>query len=304
MKRKLLLLFLICSFLIPSVAICDTSDTEHDADLKEVFFGKGTGQADTEELIVLQWAAYFALDCIASQKSCKSDKEGLAILKSYGIEGVPDQVSAFQYDNNQFTNQHHERYTHLGWDLNYANDPNGDLSNWETLRKPLLINAVRQVFLNGKKDLWSTVDFTGWFHQPKTDLSEQQVKSMAALIYYVHVLGDHCYNTYSTSKDRIPLVRKTENESNPSLIFDLKKHLQILFGDQTSSSEYRVLIAKMDSLHSELRMLLGNNDFPMPDQYDAYRDSANDLMGEIKKRIPRLLEDSTFFTTIFLDPAA
>lgn len=304
MKKAFLCLFLICSFLISSVAICDTPDTEHDTDLKEVFFGKGAGQEDTEELIVLQWAAYFSVDCIASPNSSASDKIGLSILKSYGVEGVPDQVSAFQYNGNKYANQHHERYTHLGWDLDYANDPNGDLSNWETLRKPLLINAVRQVFLKGKKDLWSTVDFAGWFHQPKTNLSEQRVKSMAALIYYVHVLGDHCYNTYSTSKDRIPLVRKTENESNPSLIFDLKKHLQILFGEQTSSSDYRALIAKLDSLRSELKTILGNNDFPMPDQFDAYQNIANELMDEMKKRMPRLMEDSDFFTTIFVEPAA
>lgn len=304
MKKTFLCLFLICSLLIPSGAICDTLETEHDIDLKEVFFGKNTTQADTEELVVLQWAAYFSVDCIASSNSSASDEKGLAILKSYGVEGVPEQVSAFQYNGNKYANQHHERYTHLGWDLDYANDPNGDLSNWETLRKPLLINAVRQVFLKGRKDLWSTVDFIGWFHQPKTDLTEQQIKSMAALIYYVHVLGDHCYNTYSTSKDRIPLVRKTENESNPSLIFDLKKHLQILFGGQTSSSDYRALIAKLDSIHSELRDILGNNDFPTPDNFDAYQDMANELMNEMKKRIPRLMEDSNFFTTIFLEEAA
>ena len=301
MKRTFLCLFLICSFLIPSGAICDTPDTEHDIDLREVFFGKNTEQADSEELVVLQWAIYFSVDCIASPNSSTSDETGLGILKSYGVEGVPDQVSAFQYNGNKYANQHHERYTHLGWDLDYANDPNGDLSNWEMLRKPLLINAVRQVFLKGRKDFWSTVDFNGWFHQPKTDLTEQQV---SALIYYVHVLGDHCYNAHSTSKDRIPLVRKTENESNPSLIFDLKKHLQILFSEQMNSSDYRALTAKLDSLHTELRKILGNNDFPTIDQFDTYQNLANELMDEMKKRIPRLMEDSDFFTTIFLEPAA
>lgn len=304
MKRTFLCLFLICTLLIPSGAICDTPDTEHDIDLKEVFFGKYTVQADTEELVVLQWAAYFSVDCIASPNSSASDEIGLAILRSYGVEGVPDQVSAFQYNGNKYANQHHERYTHLGWDLVYANDPYGDLSNWTMLRKPLLINAVRQVFVKGKPDLWSTVDFIGLFFQPKTDLSEQQVNSMAALIYYVHVLGDHCYNTNSTIQDRIPLVRKIENASNPSLISDLKKHLQILFSEQTSSSDYRALIAKLDSIHRELRNILGNNDFPTHDNFDAYQDLANELMNEMKKRIPRLMENTNFFRTIFLEPAA
>lgn len=301
MKKVFLCLFLICLLPISSVA---KYETEHDKDLKEVFFGKGTSLPDNEELTVLQRAAYFCLDCIAISSDPTNDERRLAILKGYGVEGVPDQVSAFKYKDNRFANSHHERYTHLGWDLSYANDPNGDLGNWETLRKPLLINAVRQVFLKGKKNLWSTADFAGWFHQNKTDLTEQQVKSMAALIYYVHVLGDHCYNAYSTSRDRIPLVRKTENESNPSLIFDLEKHLQILFGEQISSSDYRALMAKMDSLHTELKTLLGNNDFPMPEQFDAYQDLANELMDEMKKRIPRLMEDTNLFTTVFLKPAA
>lgn len=304
MKKTFLCLFLLFSLLIPSAAICDTPDTKHDIDLKEVFFGRSAELADTEELVVLQWAVYFSVDCIASPNSSTSDEKGLAILKRYGVEGVPERVSAFQYNGNKYANQHHEHYTHRGWDLTYANDPNGDLSNWQTLRKPLLINAVRQVFLKGKRDFWSTVDFAGWFHQPKTALTEQQVKSMAALIYYVHVLGDHCYNTYSTSKDRIPLVRKTEIESNPSLIYDLKKHLQILFSEQTSSSDYRALVAKLDIIHSKIRNFLGNDDFPTPDNFDAYQNMANELMNEMKKRIPRLMEDSNFYTAIFLEPAA
>jgi hypothetical protein len=75
-------------------------------------------------------------------------------------------------------------------------------------------------------------------------------------------------------------------------------------GEQTSSSDYRALIAKLDSLRSELKTILGNNDFPMPDQFDAYQNIANELMDEMKKRMPRLMEDSDFFTTIFVEPAA
>ena len=42
----------------------------------------------------------------------------------------------------------------------------------------------------------------------------------------------------------------------------------------------------------------------MPDQFDAYQNIANELMDEMKKRMPRLMEDSDFFTTIFVEPAA
>lgn len=304
MIKKALCLILLFIILIPNGAVCVSGDTKHDADLKEIFWGKNSTHYDTEELIVLQWAAYFAVDCIASSTSKMNDEAGLAILRNYGIEGVPNDVSDFQYKDNKFTNQHHERYTHLGWNLDYANDANGDLASWNTMRKPLLINAVRQVFRNGKEDLWSTIDFFDWFHQPITNMNERQIDSMAALIYYVHILGDHCYNDRSTVNDRIPLARKTESETNPSLIYDLKKHLQILFAEQTNSSDYRVLISKFDSIHGDIRTLLGNNDFPSTEQFPSYQQKANELMDELKKRIPRIMEDSEFFPKVFNEPAA
>lgn len=304
MSKRILCLVLLLSLLLTIEVGCAFADTEHDIDLKQIFYGKNSLHGDTEELTVLQWAAYFALDCIASPNSSASDEIGLSILRDYGVERVPSQVSDFHYKENKFANQHHERYTHLGWDLNYANDQQGDLSNWTTIRKPLLINAVRQVFLKGKKDFWSTVDFTGLFHQSRTNMTDKQIESMAALIYYTHVLGDHCYNSRSTVFDRIPLARKTENITNPGLITDLKNHLQIIFADQLSSSDYRLLIAKMDNIRKDIRTVLINNDFPTIDQYSFYQNKAIELMNELKIRIPRLMEDSDFFPEIFIEPAA
>lgn len=309
MSKRFLCLVLLLSFLLTIEVGCAFADTDHDKDLKQIFYGKNSLHGDTDELKVLQWAAYFALDCTGPNNNPSSDNSindegGLAILRDYGVDGVPSDTSVFRYKGNQFNNQHHERYTHLGWDMDYANDPKGDLSNWETVRKPLLINAVRQVFLKGKKDFWSTVDFTGLFHQPRTNMTEQQIKSMAALIYYAHVLGDHCYNSRSTVQDRIPLARKTENVTNPGLITDLKNHLQIIFADQLTSSDYRLLIVKMDNIRKDIRTVLVNNDFPLIDQYSFYQNKAIELMNELKIRIPRLMEDSDFFPEIFIEPAA
>ena len=308
MIKKVICLTLILIILVPTGALCVSEDTKHDEDLKEIFWGKYTSYDDTEELIVLQWAVYFAVDCIAKPNSKASDEIGLAKLRGYGIEGVPQQVSDFHYEGNKFENQYHERYTHLGWDHVYGSgrfDSLGNIAHWPEIRKPLLINAVRQVFIKGKTDLGSTIDIGGWFHQPKTDMSDQQLESMAALIYYVHVLGDHCYNTNSTSIDRIPLAKRTEDNKDPSLIFDLKKHLRVLFRDQQNSSELRSLMKEMDNIHNDVLVLLGDNDYPPSDaQFESYRGYAKKLMNELKKRIPRLLEDSDFFLDVFIEPAA
>ena len=307
MKRIAISVFLILVVLLSVEANAVSTDTEHDVDLREILWGKHSVRDDTDELVVLQWAAYFAVDCIAATNSATSDETGLDILRKYGVEGVPQQVSVFHYTNNQFENQHHERYTHLGWDHIYGSgslDSLGNISHCPDIRKPLLINTVRQVFIYGRKDLWGTIDVTGWFHQPRTNMSEQQIESLAALIYYAHVLGDHCYNTYSTRLDRIPLARRTENDSNPSLIFDLEKHLLVLYSDQQMSSDYRSLIAKMDSIHDDVLTLLGDNDYPSNEQFFSYKQYANELMEELKRRIPRLMEDSSFFPTVFIEPAA
>ena len=70
------------------------------------------------------------------------------------------------------------------------------------------------------------------------------------------------------------------------------------------SSDFRSLIAKMDTIHKEIRMLLGNNDYPTDEQFTLYQEKANELMNEMKKRIPRLMEDSDFFPAVFVEPAA
>ena len=145
MKKKYICLLFLLIILIPAKVMCVSGDTEHDTDLKDIFWGKNSAHDDTEELIVLQWAAYFAVDCIASSKSSTSDEYGLALLKNYGVKDVPKHVSAFHYKDNKFENQHHERYTHLGWNFDYANNRKEDLSNWATVRKPL--------FSVGKKGL-------------------------------------------------------------------------------------------------------------------------------------------------------
>ncbi len=302
MKKRLLCFILFCSILFPIMTIGETSDTEHDLDLKEVFFGKNCNRADTEELVVLQWAAYFSVDCIASTQSSKTDLDGLNILKGYGVEGVPSDISAFHYTDNKFENSHHERYTHLGWNHSYGSgslDYLGNISHWPDVRKPLLMNTVRQVFVKGKKDLWSTLDFIGLFHPSRTDINEKQVESMAAMIYYAHVLGDHCYNTQSTVFDRIPLARRTENDNNGSLIYDLKQHFNVIFSDQLHSSNYRTMIAEMDAVHSEIINLLGNNEFPSVEQFALFQNLANKLMDVLKKYIPKLLKEEIFFTTVF-----
>ena len=105
MIKKALCLILLFTILIPNGAVCVSGDTKHDADLKEIFWGKNSTHYDTEELIVLQWATYFAVDCIASSTSKMNDEAGLAILRNYGIEGVPNDVSDFQYKDNKFTNR-------------------------------------------------------------------------------------------------------------------------------------------------------------------------------------------------------
>ena len=277
--------------------LAESKETEHDRDIEAVLFGPMGVPCNAEALDILQWAAYFAMDCIGKDNA--DEQIALDKLRDYGVTGVPKNVKDFHYKKGRFENQHHERCTHRGWgDALYVRDPE-DFANWVTMRKPMLINTFTRVFTSGQKQWWESIDFLNLFSPNVDETVSKQCESLAAVVYYVHILGDHCYNTRITLPDRIPLVREHVSESNPDLLSELTTHFAILFRKQASTSQYMELINDIEQIRKRWSETVGVYNIATDEQYAAYQNEAQKLMQLLKTKVYPLLKNEDFFANVF-----
>jgi len=142
----------------------------------------------------------------------------------------------------------HGVYSHLGWNHVYTEEPIplglGEVvyvnRAW-ILRKKLLCDALGKIF-----------DF-GLFEGKKKD-------ALGALLYYVHILGDHEENEASTANTRIPIISMDEQGaidwgSNQDWIprttikEELLIYLPILFSDQKNTHSYSTMIKQIEEFN-------------------------------------------------------
>ena len=290
--------FLLILVIMSGVALTESKDTKHDKDIEEVLFGSMGVPTNKDAFILMQWAAYFAMDCIGKENL--EEQKYLDKLRKYGVPDVPEKVSDFHYIGNKFENQHHERCTHMGWsDELYGKDMQEDIARWVTIRKELMINTFTRVLTAGEKKWWETVDVLNIFSADVDQPVQRQCESLAAIVYYTHILGDHCYNTRTTMPDRIPLVREHEGDRNPDILYDLKKYLAILFPSQTSTSNYLSLIGEIDNTRKQWLENVGTYNITTDEQYEAYQAQAKRILDALKRYVPLLLKEEDFFAKVF-----
>jgi len=147
----------------------------------------------------------------------------------------------------------HGWYTHLGWDHIYDEDT----TNRWLIRKEILRYALDKQFN------FSLLDKIGISRSNKRD-------SFAALLYYVHILGDHEDNAITTAHTRLPIQSIDEQNINyhtieerwvsdyedenaktqwrkewiaqTTIIAELNKHLPIIFSKQKNDVHYIIMI--------------------------------------------------------------
>jgi hypothetical protein len=162
--------------------------------------------------------------------------------KELKIDSIPN-IKDFLTPGGSF----HGEYTHLGWDHpSYASD---------TTRKWLVRKEILRDFL-GKHFSFGLNDNADIIKPSKRD-------SLAALLYYVHILGDHENNTITTARSRIPIKSLDEqndeetgivthwerNDKNANgipvttIIAELNHHLKILFRGQENDPRYKQLLS-------------------------------------------------------------
>jgi hypothetical protein len=149
----------------------------------------------------------------------------------------------------------HGIYSHLGWNhvypetFGYNSDdfysnriyPN---SSW-LKRKKLLCDALGKIF-----------DF-GLFEGRKKD-------ALGALLYYVHILGDHEVSAKSTAHTRLPIISMNEQGflewgkhpfndirwiPKTTIIDELQVYLSVLFSDQKHTDTYKIMMREIETFN-------------------------------------------------------
>lgn len=263
-KIKIFTVFVI--ILIGCFTLSSKSRNEHDRDLflslSSDTYGFEKAKNSSRSFDMLFSAVFLTLDyCDGTQYQIAGEKARTALING-GLTSVPLLNSLTSKGSGGSS---HEQYTHMGW--NYQYDVLLIQKEW-SMRKLLLIDTVEKVFkFSNVETLKQKLDETGSNTLLKKILSTGSNKpnSVAAILYYVHILGDIAENSMTTSFTRIDLQ---------SLKMDLEQHLIIIFGRRlsklpqlqdalkrnknTDQAEATILL---DLLHKELPQLFSKEKF-------------------------------------------
>ncbi|MDD5900624.1 MAG: hypothetical protein PUC73_07020 [Lachnospiraceae bacterium] len=209
-------------------------------------------------------AAYLTID----QFNDNGQKDLDYLVNEMKIKGLPSNVSEISFNASGTT---HRTYTHRGWDFQYV----GEMKELWMERKVVLITTVDSLF-----------DFEG--NTNKRD-------SFCALIYYIHILGDHMDDTsyYVKNGLKMDVGGRVDEES---IIDELQHHIGILFADQKYTHKYRSLtttLEKYDNRFGELVRSEGgiNSD----EKFQEKQELTEDLMKILTMYIPEMLKEEQFF---------
>lgn len=253
------------------------SGNEHDIYLRHVLFDSAA-VSNTDILDAINDASELALDQHGGDSQGNLDE----LRKVYGIKNIPKKVSAFNVGHGST----HRNYTHRGWNYNYKENDGKDEAHWSDIRKKILLETINQKFKFG-------------FLSGKLGIYDKQCNAMGALVYYVHVIGDHISNEkYHSNYKEIPLV--AGNGKN-GIIEELLTYSPILF--EHSKEDYAIYnkyISELKRLQDQVnKIYYFPDDLSDPDTYQKYHEYAIELMDCLKNYVPLLIKREPFFQKAF-----
>jgi hypothetical protein len=278
--KRVLCIILVLSFVVAlSIPALSHNADKHNEEMSLVLLGKK--EKDNDKLELLEAASYLALD------QCKGKgADKLLTLQEGEVKDLPKSIDAIDFPYTSY----HRRYTHKGWNYDYSLDVKGDIAHWE-VRKGILCSTTNKVFKFGLQELGNHVG--------------EKCDSFSALIYYVHVLGDHSDKNNLKKEVRfselLPFADNHVNEGETDLFFELKTIcLERLFKDQMDSKTYKKFIRKYDRLAEDARSLQGETGgIRTEEQKEMWAEYKKDLLNLLKKYIPKLLKQEEFFAEVF-----
>ena len=98
------------------------------------------------------------------------------------------------------------------------------------------------------------------------------------------------------SDDFIPFAVDNPSETNPDLMYEIRKQLERLFADQKSNADYASMMSELDSVADAVRNVSGNKDWQV---YSELKQRQYEYLQVLTQYVPKLLSDEKFFTSAF-----
>ncbi|MBE5837505.1 hypothetical protein [Butyrivibrio sp.] len=300
MRRNRFIVMLICvcilSFMNMIMCYAHDSAEEHNKELEKVLFEEGFSKYKSEDVKksvqAIEYASYLAIDQFKGDGKDKYD-----VLKGMNMGGLPLSFSSIDYyedltgstkkDGNrvQISAQNHRKYTHQGWEMEFQNK---DVNQFMEKRRNVLLGTVNSVFGFRKVTL-----FVGY---------DEKCKSLAGIIYYVHILGDYDEADKYTKIDVLPRLagNMLKDPNKEAMIPSLKKYIEVLFSDQKTDENYKDLMNGLEKIEKEafkIEDTIGgvNSD----EEFEKYHEYANEVLELLIKHMPKLLKNEKFFSDVF-----
>lgn len=299
-----------------------TSNT-HNEFFEAMFFGDdyepyvkthiGRGDKEGKAILYLEEATYLCIDQYGPNGK-KGDENKLRELRKYVGSEVPGRLSMI---NPAGTGLAHRTYTHQGWDHNYASDSyyaqttdSEDHQEKWLRRKTILLGTTEKVF-----------DFTFLPTALPFVNYDEKCQSLAAIMYYTHVLGDYIqdsnYDQFfnGTNGKKIPFAAAIlPSDMDPDLFYEIEKHLDTLFANQAEGrTVYNDLRGEIDTLASKARKVAGSSSMSHEEAYELQHEYAEQLMAmltgqsfdfskkyDYANRINMLLMNEDYFRNVFV----
>lgn len=107
-------------------------------------------------------------------------------------------------------------------------------------------------------------------------------------------VADEIYDT----ENSLPFAVSNPSDSNPDLIYEVNKHLAILFKDQQNSFNYTSMMNEIGDIANEARAV-GDKGESAAQIYMKLNEYEYEYLNILKTYIPQLLTKEDFFTSTF-----
>ena len=94
----------------------------------------------------------------------------------------------------------------------------------------------------------------------------------------------------------LPFATSNPSNSNPDLMFEISKQLEILFKNQKNSSDYKSMMNDLELIADEARNVSGDKDWKV---YSELKQYQYEYVEKLTEYVPKLLANEKFFKSVF-----
>lgn len=284
-------------------ALAHEDQAEHDRDLKKALFGSEEKVLIGEEKTIFKAisnAAALAIDQFSQNEQLRQKEstynELQDALQALRLPALPHSFDKLDLninvspDGKNITANSHRKYTHLGW--NYKDYPNEAF--WK-MRRKVLLHTVNWTLFHDKAFFSWVPGVANMLYSPN-----EQCEAFCALIYYIHMLGDHAEGDKPEKlTDLEPLIQYT-GLSTSGIIAELKEQLSVVFVSQEDSWTYAALMGKLTDLEIQAEQNCGTSGaVDTQEKCKFNQNCAKKLLGILSEYLPNLLRNEPFFSDHF-----